>query len=208
MTITELTLLRLKPGATTSDSALRAKLLRVRDILEFALGSKRFVHWYQQTEDPSYLYIICEWTSAAEHRQQFIPSKSNKELMELLQDDFEPSKTKTLYVDISAWDIPVDAPLFSIGSHKVAAGDKEAFEKRFCETRYLMDEYVTRDRKGAGGWRIGEENEDKREWVLFVGWESWEQHFNFLKIEGFKEYSKILRLLDGYESAHAKTIDL
>jgi len=29
---------------------------------------------------------------------------------------------------------------------------------------------------------------------------------NFIKTEGFKEYGKILRLLDGYESKHAKMI--
>lgn len=128
--------------------------------------------------------------------------------MELLQDDFELYKTETLHIRVSAWDIPVDAPLISIGSHKVAAKNKEAFEKRFQETRYLVDEYVARDRKGVGGWSVEKNNENQLEWVLFVGWESWEHHYNFIKTEGFKEYGKILGLLESYESKHAKMISL
>ncbi|KAK4149305.1 hypothetical protein C8A00DRAFT_18985, partial [Chaetomidium leptoderma] len=93
-----------------------------------------------------------------------------------------------------------------LGSHMVAAGNKGAFEKRFGETRHLMDTYVTRERKGVGGWRVEGENKVWQEWVLFIEWESWEQHFNFIKTEGFKEYGKILRLLNGHESKHAKMI--
>jgi heme-degrading monooxygenase HmoA len=208
MTTTQLTLLKLKPGATTLDRHLREKLGKVRGILEAAADSDRCFYWYQQTEDPSYLYIIREGGPATEHRGESAPFELDESLLELLGADFDLSKAKTFHVDLPLRDIPVDAPLISIGQHKVPRGNKEAFEKRFSDTRHLMDEYVTREKKGAGGWRIEKDAEDHEEWVLFIGWESWEQHFNFVKIEAFKEYGKILRLLSGYDSRHAKLIDL
>jgi len=78
---------------------------------------------------------------------------------------------------------------------------------RFCETRYLVDEYVARDRKVVGGWSV-KATEDHPEWVLFAAWESWEHHYNFIKTEGFQEYGKILRFLDSYESKYVKIISM
>jgi hypothetical protein len=84
MAVTEVTRFRLRPGAATTDSTLCAKLRTVRDRLQGLAGNKRFVNWFQQTEDPSYIYIICEETTASELQQQVLPSESSKECLELL----------------------------------------------------------------------------------------------------------------------------
>ncbi|SPN99304.1 uncharacterized protein DNG_02340 [Cephalotrichum gorgonifer] len=208
MASTEVTVLQLKPGSTASDSLVHNQLERLRGLLEPQGDSQRIFYWYQQTEDPSYIYIIRECGPSSSEEGCITTLVSRETLSEILGTHFELSRTHTYHVDLPTGAIPADAPLISIGHHKVPWENKELFEKKFANTRHLMDEYVTRERKGAGGWRIDRVDESQGVFVLFVGWESWEQHFNFVKTEVFVEYRKILQLLSGYESRHAKLIEI
>lgn len=171
--VTELATLRLAPGTAVSTPSLQAHLARAKEVLESALGIKRRFNFYQDTRDPSVLYIIGEWGSPAEHWDDFVPSAENQELLELLQDEIEG--IEMYHVDVPNADVP-SMEVVNLAWFTVRREDKDAFEEHWTGFGRLTNKLATHDeRRGtsqrAGGWRVEKEESkhesDDEEWVMF-----------------------------------------
>lgn len=234
MPVTEVAILPLHPGVDPSDeTSFLAKLRHTKQVMENALGvpGRRFVYYYHQgvesdvndhVDDTRTLYLLGDWQSAAEHRDEFLPSPANQAQLALVEDIFDLPRVDMFHVDVPAGQVPTDAEVLSIGRLRVRAGDKVAFEERFgSECKPWLDRYVSREKKPAGGWRIEkatastttatpgrEKMEEDDEWVLFCGWESVEEHMKFAGTEGFERHGRIRELVQGFEVKHGKRIAL
>lgn len=222
MPVTELAILPLRPGVDPSDETFVAKLRHTKQVMENALGvpGRRFVY-YQGVDNNSkktdrtcwVYYLLGDWQSAAEHRDDFLPSPANQAQLALVDDVFDLARVDMFHVDVPAAQLPTDADVLSIGRHRVRAGDKVAFEERFGECKPWLDRYVSREKKPAGGWRIEKAaaipgREEEEEWVLLCGWESVQEHMEFAGTEGFERYGRIRELVQGFDVKHGKRIAL
>jgi quinol monooxygenase YgiN len=197
MTVTELALLQLKNG-------LNEKVKRVLGKAKKAMQdySGRTFYYLQQIEDPACIYVLGEWESLEQHYDGFIPSKLNQDLLEELKDEIEISWLSHLDEPVS--DIPLDASVLSLGRHIITASNREAFANCFAENKKFLDAFVT-EGKATGGWKLDEGRENE-EFVLLAPWKEVQQHGEFGKSEGFKEYFKIKEFIAEADIKHVKVL--
>lgn len=209
MPVVSLFLIQLQPGARLSQPSVLAGLAAVQDLYSTPSDTTYPCQWLQQTEDPTILYLLCEWSDAALCREAFSQASASRQHLNELLDGYIQSTTARLFIiNVAARDIPLEAPIISIGCHTVLAENQDALELFFQSNRNILDDYVTCEKRAVGGWRLEGTSCVREEWWLFVGWESWRHHYDFITIEGFKQYGKILNLLSGYESRHARVLHL
>ncbi|KAF3762682.1 hypothetical protein M406DRAFT_333053 [Cryphonectria parasitica EP155] len=189
MPVTELAFLPLAQGTTPASPALHAKLQKSIQVMQTALGipGRRFTY-YQSLETPQLLYLLGDWRSPSEHRDQFLPSPENQELLQLLRDDLDIPRIEMYHVDVPNAAVPADAPVLSLGWFRVRGQDKAAFEGRAKSWAWLSRRDPGQDGVGeasAGGWRIekasdghdeDEGQEKEEEWVSFCGWENVDEY--------------------------------
>lgn len=209
MTVTELAILPLIDPTNSFPGALIDKLKTARTVLETASGHK--FYYFQQIEDPSFIYLLGRWDSVATH-QEFLPSVENQKLLELLKHEISINGIRMWHLDADIFtpaemtQLVLEAPTISCNRHFVSAGKKEDFEQQFQEVKSILDEY-TKPYSAIGGWRIEKETNEKEEWVLFSGFESVDHHTAFAKTDGFAEYKKIVGFVEGFELKHLKRIE-
>ncbi|BCS28322.1 uncharacterized protein APUU_61370S [Aspergillus puulaauensis] len=214
MPVTELACLRLKNNLPLTDPSNETVYTKLQNGIK-AQAEYTNAHAYilSQLEDPSYIYILGRWESAAQHLEEWIPSPKNQEIMAGLTEGIElvwiqhldldpnPSSAEDGYV------IPYHAPVVGIGRCFISPGGKDGFEKTFAATRHYVKEFKgTRDAVGA--WRVDREVDEqgspKEEFVLFSGWEDIHEHEEFRTSEGFKEFGKLKAFIDVMDVKHAK----
>ncbi|CAD6441901.1 c14056da-f1eb-42eb-b886-77d1f9d946b2 [Sclerotinia trifoliorum] len=207
MPCTELALL---PLTTPLSPHLIPKLQIAKHVLETAAGYP--CYFYQQVENPSYIYIVGTWDSP-QHHERFIPSVQNlgrgirmwhlqcDALLSLrLGIDKEPEEAD------SKKKSPFSAPIISCTRYFITSSNKEGFREKFDSVKHVLADEV-REYEIEGGWRIEKEAEDKEEWVMFCGWKSVERHLGFGKKEGFREWRGIVDWVDGFEVRHLRRIE-
>lgn len=200
--VVELAKLRLQPD--TSLSSVLPKFKHAKEVMEKYSSGHSF-YFLQQLEDPSILYIQGAWPSVEFHREQFLPSPENQQVLRELKDDL--TVEWMFHIDMDAEKIPIHAHTLAVVRHIIKPGEKDAFKQKFEENVPYLSKVV--DGKLAGGWRIDKDNSEEEEWVLFTHWNSREEHAAFGNTEGFMHYGKIRdHLTDGTEVRHAKVIDL
>ena len=236
MPVTELALLRLRPGTSLSDPSFRSKLTEAKRVMEtYSNNLSTSVHhpsanpthintedipkpapdqhqffYYSQHEDPSLLYIIGSWPSAAMHWESFIPSPENQELLSKFKDDV--SVESMFHVEVEQSSIPLDAPVLAIGQHWITPSNNAGFEEAFEDNKHHLEHFSTR--KLAGGWRHEKEESadggQKDVFVLFSGWDDVDHHMKFGDSQNYEEYAKIIKWIDegGFEVKHAVKVDL
>jgi hypothetical protein len=207
MTITEIALLRMVLGVTTADANLRSNLAHAKEVMQNYTGNT--FYYFQQTEDPSYIYVIGEWQSLDQHLDQFIPSAENKLLLDLLKDQL--TVEWLLHADVSHSDLSLPKTraemnnehereaVISLRRYFVKDGQKENFQASFNANKSYLQDFTTGGTV-AGGWRIDKED-GKEEWFQICPCISVEQHFEFTKTEGFQKYAHA-------EIKHAKFLDI
>lgn len=225
MTVTEFAILTLTHGlaqdSPTIPSTVIKKFTTARTVLEKASGYP--FHYFQQVEDPSKVYIIGRWSSVAAHHA-FLPSPENVGLLEALKDDvvIESDDGRGILLfhldadifelggDGPGEELVFDAPVISCNRHSVPEQKKAGFERKFEEVRGLLEEF-TKPYKVVGAWRIEKEKDEKgeqrEEWVLFSGFQSVQQHWEFSKTEQFPKYREIVEFVDGFEVKHLRKIE-
>jgi quinol monooxygenase YgiN len=214
MAVTEVALLRILPGGTAEDPKLRSNLAYAKDVMQRYTNNT--FYYFQQIEDPSYIYIIGEWESLDQHMNRFIPSAGNQALLERLKDQL--TVEWLLHADVSHASLPLpktEAEMtnaregklaMSVGRHFVKDGQRENFQNTFDANRAKLQDYVTEGTIG-GGWRVDKED-DKAEWFLMCPWTSVEQHLDFAKTEDFQKYAQIKERLESADVKHAKLLDI
>ncbi|EAS27791.3 uncharacterized protein CIMG_08995 [Coccidioides immitis RS] len=212
MPLTELALLHLKPTITVDNAALQSSLRSAKHAMESFTGYP--FHFFTQVEDPSYIYIIGNWTSLTQHVDQWIPSEKNQALLEALENlltvewmfhlDIDQLATK----EGSEGIMPFSAPIVAIVRHFIAAGKKDSFVATFEKNKQSLVEF-TAPQPICGGWRIDREQEsgkdgaEKDEFVLFSGWRKIAHHVDFAQTEPFERYKEIRDYLAAFEVKHA-----
>jgi len=236
MPVTELALLRLRPGISLSDPAFRSKLAEAKRVNERASNklSASVLHpsanpthinisdipvpgpdehkfyYYTQHEDPSCLYVLGSWPSAALHRESYIPSAENRALMSQFRGDFDI--VSMFHVEVEQSSIPLDAPVLAIGQHWVTPSNNAGFEEAFDNNKHHLAHFSTR--KLAGGWRHEKvetpDGGQKDVFVVFSGWNDVDHHMKFGQSQSYKEYAKIIEWIDegGFEVKHAVKVDI
>jgi heme-degrading monooxygenase HmoA len=214
MTITEIALLHLASSITIEDADLRSALAHAKAVMEGYTGNT--FYYFQQTEDPSYIYIFGEWESLDQHMNHFIPGAENQAVLESLKDKM--TVDWLLHADVSHADLPLpfsDAErakalrgelVLCVGRHFVKEGKREMFQESFKANKHHLQNYVTEGTIG-GGWRIDIEG-GRDEWVLLCPFKDVQQHLDFAKSEGFEHYAQIREYIDGAEIKHAKLLDI
>jgi heme-degrading monooxygenase HmoA len=214
MTITEIALLHLASSITVENADLRSALAHAKAVMEGYTGNN--FYYFQQIEDPSYIYIFGEWESLDQHMNHFIPGAENQALLELLKDRM--TVDWLLHANVSHADLPLpktDAGLakacsgevvLSVARHFVKEGGKKLFEGRFEANKHYLQDYITEGTMG-GGWRIDTEG-GKDEWVLLCPFRDVQQHLDFAKTESFEHYGQIRECIDGAEIKHVKLLDI
>ena len=79
---------------------------------------------------------------------------------------------------------------------------KAEFERIFKAGASRLGDY-TAPYSYAGGWRIDKEGDDE-EFVLFTGWNTVEDDFEFAESESFKEFGEIKGIIKGAEIKHVR----
>lgn len=236
MPVTELALLQMLPG--TTPYSLRSSLIEAKEVMEAfsnnlskttshpsenpthipssdlppapPSGPHQF-HFYTQYEDPTKLYILGSWPSAALHNNTFLPSAENQALLEKVKGQVEVKWM--VHIELEQSTIPLDAPTLAIGQHVITPSNNAGFEEAFDDNKHHLEHFSTR--KIAGGWR--HEKDERPDggvrdvFVVFSGWDDVDHHNNFAKGEpAFDEYSKIIEWIDkgGFEVKHAVQLDL
>ncbi|THV45810.1 hypothetical protein BGAL_0448g00050 [Botrytis galanthina] len=228
MPCTEFALL---PLTSPLSPRLLPKLRTCKHVLERASGYP--CHFYQQVENPSYMYIVGTWESPG-HHERFLPSVENLGLFDLLRGEVVLGVGIGETVEgrgIRMWHLegdalsslrtgidegigeedarkkpPFSAPIISCNRHYISSHNREGFSAMFNEVKHTL-ENETKEYEIEGGWRIEKEAEDKEEWVMFCGWESVEKHMAFSKKESFKEWRGIVDWVEGFEVRHLRLIE-
>ena len=203
MGVTEVALFELLPGMSIADQSLLQNLARAKEVLE------SYTHYsfcfFLQIEDPKFVYLIGQWDSVKQHREAFIQSKANQDLLHLLKDQ---GKVRwLLHVDIGHELSQLKAPVLSIGRSYVKVGQQQAYDKTFQSVRNLMTDF-TKPYGNTYGWRVDKEAEDKDEAVLFMGWETVAAHHAFDETSQSNELCEVGQFLIDSEIKHARKIDL
>ncbi|KAH8711869.1 hypothetical protein GQ44DRAFT_752481 [Phaeosphaeriaceae sp. PMI808] len=205
MAITKLALLRLSAGFTLEDTALRAKLANAKKTMEDYTGFT--FYFFQQFEDPAYIYVIGEWDSLDQHMNHFIPSQENQALLDDLK--VELSVEWLQHIDVSHTELPLPKSdeertkacrgelVISLVRHLIKSGKKENFQQTYEENKHHLQDALTEGTMG-GGWRI-DEDDDQKEWVLLCPYTS---------TDGFQKYGQIRRYIETVEIKHARLVDI
>ncbi|KAI4210544.1 MAG: hypothetical protein LQ351_006611 [Letrouitia transgressa] len=200
MAVTELALLRLQSNAAADDPSVRMRLGAAKKALEEF--TQRTYHFFSQTEDPKYIYVIVEWMSVQQHID------ASPTLQRLLEDFKDLISVEWMFhVDVEEKCLPLDAPIISIARYFVSGAQKGAFAEQLSNVEHFLRESVAPNPE-KHGWRIDKEDPDKEECVLFTGWDDVESHHAFAKTEAFKEFSKIKEHMTGAEIKHAARLEL
>lgn len=214
MGVTELACFRIPPDVDLSHPPLVRILKdgsRIMSSFNESKGTPKTFYFLQQIEDPKCIYILGDWNSVAEHHE-FIATPENAAAM---------AKMKELGLDLVYFghldcpqnEIPTGAEVVSIGTHRIEAKKRAAFDKTFKDVKGYLDQYVGEARKTVGGWRIDLSDSDKEagieEFVLFGGWDSVDQHIKgFTSSDGFSEYRRIADHVGEFDVKHASLLDL
>ena len=206
MPITELALLRISAGLSYTDPSLHANLATARAAME-KFTSFPF-HLFHCVEDPALIYLIGSWSSLAQHMESWIPSPENQALLQLMKDQVEVEWM--FHVALDPTTLPINAPLLAIARHFVARDNKIKFEEVINGVKHRLELRIGSQELGKGGWKIEKDDDRVREeeWVLFSGWESVEKHMDFAETKEFKEYVRIIDLMEGSEIRYATRMSL
>jgi quinol monooxygenase YgiN len=210
MTVIEIALLRLVPGVVIDSPDLRSELQHAKTVMQNYTG--RTFYYFQQVEDPSYIYIVGEWDSLSQHMNEFIPSAENQTLLQSLKDMLKVEWL--IHINNPNAELPLPGSkkphqrevVLGIVRHFIKDGERDGFQQTFKVNEHYLQDYVTQGRV-VGGWCIDRED-DKQEWVLLTPWESVEQHDAFRETRGFIEYSRIRDYIDSTEIKHATVLDI
>jgi quinol monooxygenase YgiN len=214
MTITEIALLHLTSSATIEDVTLRSVLAQAKAVMQDYTGNT--FYYFQQIEDPSYVYIFGEWESLDQHMNHFIPSAANQALLESLKD--KVAVHWLLHANVSHADLPLPKSddemaearrgelVLSVARHFVKEGKKQTFQETSEAKKHYLQDYITKGTMG-GGWRIEVEG-GKDEWVLLCPYTDVQEHLDFAKTEAFEHYAQIREYIDGAEIKHVKLLDV
>ena len=203
MTVTELALLSLLPPATIQDKFLLESLALAKNVLETWTG--RAFHFFSQIEDPAFVYVIGEWEDVRQHREIFIPSEINRQLLELLKGQI--SVQWLFHINIEQEKLPLSAPIISINHYSISPGREEAYTRTLETVSHHLNTYVAPSHL-AHGWRLDKEEDGNEEDVHITGWESVARHHEFAQTDGFKEFARIREFMDHADFKHAKRLDL
>ena len=216
MAVTELACLRLSPPTTATTPSLLAHLERVKEAQEFYSG--RFVRYYRCLEEPSTLFMFGGWPSIHTHMKEWIPSKENQDLLQLLKDevsvdwmwhiDLDPTTRQSLDV----------ARMLAIGKHMIKHGKKGKYGG-LGEVKRALEQSVGDKRVVKGGWRLDrgfvpEKAEDEFEegkdaqWVSFRCWESDEERNHFTQRQGLEEYGQLRDFVEVFDVKHAVRLEV
>lgn len=161
---------------------------------------------FLQIENPTFLYIIGEWEDVRQHREEYIPSEANRQILELLKD--EVSVEWLLHIDTDQENLPLSAPIISIGRHFISSGQKAAYNGTFEAVSHHLKSYITPSHF-ARGWRLDkEEGDDKEEDLLIAGWDDVASHQGFAQTDGFKQFARIREFMKDADIKHAKRLDV
>lgn len=122
MTVTEIGLLKLKPMVTIDG----VPELQVR-MTEITKGLQEFTghnfHFLQQVEDPSFVYLLGEWESIAQHNEVFHATKVFQNALPIMSNfiDFQWQ----CHFDFLLADVQLDAPVLWLEMHVVKNGKRE-----------------------------------------------------------------------------------
>lgn len=167
--------------------------------------TNRAFYFFLQIENPAFLYIIGEWEDIKQHRDEYIPSEANRQILELLKD--EVSVEWLLHIDTDQENLPLSAPIISIGRHFISLGQKEAYNGTFESVSHHLKSYLTPSHF-ARGWRLDrEEGDDKEEDLLIVGWDDVASHHRFAQTDGFKQFAHIRKFMKDADIKHAKRLN-
>ncbi|KAL4745571.1 hypothetical protein BDW72DRAFT_208097 [Aspergillus terricola var. indicus] len=202
MPVTELACLRLKnnlPLGHSDNSALSIKLRA--GVKEQAKYSNARTSVLSQTEDPSYIYILGQWDSVAQHMEDWVPSQQNQEIMAGLSEGLELVWIQHVDLASNSVDerIPYSAPVVAIGRYSVTAEKRDDFETTFAETKHHLKSFE-RQRDISGGWSVDRDGQ----FVLFSGWETVEQHYSLAQSEAFRGLGRIGGFIEEAELKHAQ----
>lgn len=203
MTVTELALLSLLPPVTITDESLWKNLAHVKNVLEIWTG--RPFHFFSQTEDPAFLYIVGEWEDVKQLREVFLPSEDNRQMLELLRD--QVSVSWLLHINIEQEKLPLSAPIISIGRYTMKPGQQEAYTETLDVVSHHLGTYVAPSHF-AHGWRLDKEKDGNEEEIFIIGWDSVARHHEFAQTDGFKEFARVKEFIAHAEVKHAKRLDL
>ncbi|KAK6371279.1 hypothetical protein LTS17_009010 [Exophiala oligosperma] len=212
MPVTELALLRLRPGTEWPTAELNAKLRQAKRVMETASGFD--FRYFRAVEDPDVIFIFGAWPSVEFHMTNFIPSQDNQELLELLKDQVTVEWMFHLDIDQTHSPPPWHTNVIAVVRHFITDGEKESFKATFETNKHHLEAFIGGSDRVVGGWRIDKgfdpslEGEVKSEYVLITGWRSVEQHHDFAKTDGFEKYGQIRNHLAGAEVKHAVRLDL
>jgi heme-degrading monooxygenase HmoA len=218
MPVTEFAILPLTRSLTKDNSTLPEILIDKLRIAKTVLdqASKYKFHYFQQIEVPSIVYIIGRWDSSEAH-YAFLPSAENQELLELFKEDIvmdgedEGKKMQMWHLGNDVFAVAsgtewfFNAPVISCNRHFVPKKQKSGFIEQFNEVKGILEEF-TKPYGVVGGWRIEKEAEEKEEWVLYLGFESVDNHMQFAKTRGFEKYREIVGFVGGFELKHLRAI--
>ena len=203
MAVTELALLQVLENSSLDHASLRQKFLYAKQTMESF--TRRSFYYYQQAEDPNCIYIIGEWESVDQHRKEFLPSPANQGLLSILAGDI--SVQWMFHIHREQQELPLDAPVISIGRYFVHSEWRQSFERVFSEVEHHLTGYTAAN-EYAWAWRAEIEKPGKEEFVIISGWETIDQHRGFAKTEGFKNFQKIEKHLEGADVKHARKLQL
>lgn len=207
MAVTEIAFFHVRSGKALSSSAsLVAHICKGIDAQQSF--SKYPVRLLSRVDDPSYIYLIGGWDSVAHHLENWIPSATNQEVMNLIKDEIELQWL--LHVDIDSKEnterIPIDATTVVIRRFFVKSGMKQPFEEVFNMEKHRLADF-TNPIPLCAGWRVDKErdqgtDEEKDEFILFTGSnDQIAHHKDFENTKGFQEFqAKVGEFVDETEA--------
>ena len=217
MPVTELALIRILPQDHPVNSSDIVSLFSASDAALYSYNQKSFIY-FQQIEDPNYIYIFGDWESAEEHYTRYVPSEPNQQALKSLKDRVEVVWLQHLEVDRE--DLPLvreNNGVIGIGRHYMTKENRVEFERLFDERKGLLHAYATRGTP-TGGWRLewdGEVNEkakeaamerQREEWVLISPWADVAEHTAFEKTDTSDDFKALREILEEVDIKHARRI--
>lgn len=204
MGVTELALLKI---IATTDSALLQNLAHAKQVLESY--TQQPFHFFSQIEDPTSIYIIGGWDSPEQHWNDFIPSPTNQNLLNLLKG--QVTVESVFHIDTPQASLPFHAPILSIVRQSVNPGKKEAFDELFNSAKRSLEGAEEPGGRVHGirhGWRIEKEDGNKDEVVIFAGCDSVLEHSELSHMPKHEEFGELEPLIAGAKVARARMMEL
>lgn len=233
MAVTEIALLQHKaPPSTTTTTSSTPPVFNVA-IQNLTCGAQEqasFSHYpvalLRCHEDPSLIYLVGGWESVDQHMKEWIPGKTNRNLLELLGKDLdvkwmfhfdaEPAHiVDRLVKGTQGRGEDCQNGVVAIGRHFAKDGQRDDFAKAFNENVDALEDFLGGRSKREGGWRVdrgfvadaaSDPDSDgiRDEFVLLSTWASVERHMEFAKTEAFQKYSMFEDYLEGAEIRHGQ----